>query len=421
MREGLVIGIDLGTSGVRAVAMRGDRVVAGVGSSAFSGSGWRTPDAWWHAVEEALDKLLAGIDRDAVCAVAVDGTSGTMLAVDDHGRSVAPALMYNDAVEDADVIARIGAVAPAGSAAHGATSGLAKALILQKQANVARLLHQADWIAGRLLGRFDTSDENNALKTGYDPITGAWPDWLATTGLDCALLPHVERPGTGLGRVTEQVRKRFGFPDHALVVAGTTDGCASFLATGADRAGDGVTVLGSTLTLKLLSDRPVFAPEYGIYSHRINDLWLAGGASNTGGAVLAQFFSGEQLEELSGRIDPATPSGLDYYPLLRPGERFPVRDEAWPPRLAPRPDDDALFLKGMLEGIAEIECMGYARLGALGAPVLGSIRTVGGGAANDTWTSIRRRKLGVPFASVASDQAAAGTARLALIALGAAQ
>ena len=112
------------------------------------------------------------------------------------------------------------------------------------------------------------------------------------------------------------------------MVAGTTDGCASFLATGATEAGDGVTALGSSLTIKLLSGKPLFAPEYGIYSHRIGDAWLAGGASNTGGKVLAQHFPVERIVELSQSIDPETSTGLDYYPLPGKGERFPVADPA---------------------------------------------------------------------------------------------
>jgi D-ribulokinase len=66
-------------------------------------------------------------------------------------------------------------------------------------------------------------------------------------------------------------------------------------------------------------------------------LAASGGASNTGGAVLKQYFTPQQLEELSQNIDPNTSSGLDYYPLLKPGERFPINDQLLPPRLTPRP------------------------------------------------------------------------------------
>jgi sugar (pentulose or hexulose) kinase len=197
------------------------------------------------------------------------------------------------------------------------------------------------------------------------------------------------------------------------LVAGTTDGCASFLATGASQAGDGVTALGTTLTIKLLSEVPVFDPGSGVYSHRIMGLWLAGGASNTGGNVLLAHFSEEQIVQLSALIDPETDSGLDYYPLLQPGERFPHADSGLQPRLTPEPANRSLFLQGMLEGIANIEQLAYQRLTELGAPSLRSVRTVGGGANSTVWTRLRARRLAVPMPVPASGEAAYGTALLA--------
>ena len=299
---------------------------------------------------------------------------------------------------------RIAAIRPASD------TGRTRALSLQKRPGVERVLHQADWIAEQLAGTPLPTDESNALKTGYDPVRRAWPEWLAATGLKPGLLPNVQRCGSITGRTSGA----FGLPTGVPIVAGMTDGCASFLATGATAPGDGVTALGTTLTIKLLSDRPLFAPEYGIYSHRIGDIWLAGGASNTGGGALAQHFTSDEIAALSAAIDPARDSGLDYYPLPRPGERFPINDPDLAPRMTPRPEDDTAFLHGLLEGIARIEAQGYARLAELGAPALTSIRTVGGGAGNAAWTEMRQRVLGVPLAAVASDAAAAGVARLAL-------
>ena len=159
---------------------------------------------------------------------------------------------------------------------------------------------------------------------------------------------------------------KFGLSKTLSIIAGTTDGCAAFLASGASEPGDGVTSLGTTLTLKLLSDRPVFSPEYGIYSHRIGDQWLAGGASNSGGGVLRKYFSSEDIARLSGLIDPDVPTGLDYYPLPQAGERFPIADPNFEPRLSPRPDDDRLFFLGLLEGIAHVEGQGYRAPGRIG-------------------------------------------------------
>lgn len=91
-----------------------------------------------------------------------------------------------------------------------------------------------------------------------------------------------------------------------------------------------------------------------------------GGASNTGGAVLRQYFTNDQLQQLSQRIDPDQPSGLDYYPLVNPGERFPVNDPALQPRLEPRPEDDALFLQGGPGVGGSLGCAGWKRGGVFG-------------------------------------------------------
>ncbi|MDQ0457916.1 FGGY-family carbohydrate kinase [Rhizobium paknamense] len=412
----LVIGLDMGTSGARAVAMNPDGVVLATGARRLAdvSEDHRSPEAWWTVIGSALRQVLDQVDRERVRALAIDGTSGTILAVDASGTVLTTPMMYNDPVKDEAILYRIAAHAPPDSAAHGATSGLAKALVLQVLPDVAHILHQADWLAGRFSGRFDLTDENNALKTGYDPVARQWPDWMEKTGLHRHLLPKVLAAGEPMGVISAEVGRVFGLPEDVLVIAGTTDGCASFLATGASHLGDGVTALGSTLTVKMLCDRPLFAPEYGIYSHRIGNMWLAGGASNSGGAVLAAHFTAEQMAALSARIDPAQESGLDFYPLSKPGERFPLNDPSLQPRMTPRPERDEDFLHALLEGIANIEKLAYGRLEALGAPPLAGLYSVGGGAQNRVWSAIRQNKLQVPFLSACSEEAAAGTARLAL-------
>ena len=88
-------------------------------------------------------------------------------------------------------------------------------------------------------------------------------------------------------------------------------------------------------------------------------------------------------------------------------------DPALAPRVSPRPDDPALFLQGLLEGIAEIEALAYGRLRELGGPALRSVRTVGGGARNAAWTQIRARRLCVSLPPAEQEEAAYGAALLA--------
>ncbi len=165
--------------------------------------------------------------------------------------------------------------------------------------------------------------------------------------------------------------------------------------------------------VKQLADRPLFDPASGVYSHRLGELWLPGGASNSGGAALARFFDVETIERLSAALQPDQPTGLDYYPLPDAGERFPVNDPAKPSITDPRPADDAVFLQGLLEGIAAIELLAYQSLYRLGAPPLRRLRTVGGGASNPAWTAIRKRRLGVELLDADNTEAAFGAARLA--------
>lgn len=418
MPEPIALGIDVGTSGVRIVSTNSDHRIVAFAEMALPAplkvGAAVTQDAelWWQAVSKVLDELRSKISFDRVVAISVDGTSGTVLAIDENGVPVAPASMYNDASAKtaSNVIAK---VAPPETAAHGVTSPLGRAITLQKISGVARILHQADWIASRFIGQFDMSDENNALKTGYDPISRSWPDWLDAVGFDIKLLPKIVPVGTSIGSVSIETQKRFGFHRNTKVVSGTTDGCAAFLATGADQVGDGVTSLGTTMVIKLLSEKPIFAPQYGLYSHRIGDLWLPGGASNSGGAALFRHFDAAEMAALEPLMQIEQPIGLDYYPLAGIGERFPIYDPQMLSRVSPRPIEDAQFLQGLLEGIANIEALSYQRMAELGGPSLNRIFTVGGGSKNKAWGQIRAKKLGVPMHLPASHEAAVGAARLA--------
>ena len=416
------IGIDFGTSGCRAVAI--DRAGRPLGEASLAlpapqrrgDEVEQAPDIWAQALEQLLDALFRRVPAAGVGAIALDGTSGTVLLADAQGSPLTPALMYNDN-RAATEAARIAALAPQHSAAHGTGSGLAKLLWLLRHTDLpegVRVHSQADWLGGRLSGRLGLSDANNMLKLGYDPLAGRWPRWMEPLGLPAGLLPQVLGPGTPVGPIRAELASRWGLPAETRICAGTTDSTAAFIASGAREPGEAVTSLGSTLVLKVIAEQPVFAPEYGVYSQPLGERWLVGGGSNSGGAVLRHYFSDNQIAELSLQLQCDTPTALEYYPLLSPGERFPRNDPALQPRLEPRPPDDARFLQGLLEGIARIEKEGYDKLAELGAPRPISVRSNGGGARNAAWTSMRGKLLGMPMLPAREEQACYGSALLAL-------
>ncbi|EDX86087.1 FGGY family of carbohydrate kinase, N-terminal domain protein [Synechococcus sp. PCC 7335] len=421
------LGIDFGTSGARAVVLDGssrspsDSIVAQA-SYRFSNVTEAASSIVWKQVLWQLIEAIAPQVRTQIYRIAINATSGTMLLCDQTGQPLTQALMYNDAIAR-PILPELSAVAPADSPTLSATSTLAKAMWLYHSEQYAgyfasrldhiHIAHQADWIAACLHGQAPISDYHNALKLGYDVRALAYPDWLVNLPI-ANWLPEVLEPGKAIAPIRSDLATQYDLPPSCQVCAGTTDSIAAFLASGARYPGEAVTSLGSTLVLKLLSQVDISSQSYGIYSHRLGNLWLVGGASNTGGSVLRQYFSSEQIAELSTQIDLSKPCELAYYPLIEPGERFPINDPDYPPQLTPRPNRDIDFLYEMLDAIARIESEGYQKLQALGAPKIKRVYTAGGGAQNQTWRDIRQQKLGVSVVEALQTEAAYGTANLAL-------
>ncbi len=445
----LSLGIDIGTSGIRAVVMNKDQQILATADVKLNPSIVRyskknnstaytqDPFHWWDVFKIMMYHLArdlktkSQLSLTAITHLAIDGTSGTVLLADKNGLPCSKALMYNDqrAVQFAKIIAQY---APENTAAAGVTSGLAKLLWLYRYSGASKdtcyALNQADWINGVLSGCFKQghkgqSDYNNALKMGYDAEQRCWPDWLIAflkqRNFPVQILPDVYPPGQVIGRIDPEMASYFGFSNELQICAGTTDSTAAIIASGARHYGEAITSLGSTLVMKVITDKPVYNHQWGVYSQPYNELWLAGGASNSGGAVLKQFFSIKEISQLTDKLELIISQhkfkslDLNYYPLLSPGERFPIHDPKLNAKLSPRPEQDIEFFQALLEGMADIETLAYQRLLELGAPYPKHVKSIGGGSFNTAWQFIREQKLGIPVYFADYEQAAAGSAILA--------
>ena len=417
----LFIGVDLGTSGCRAIAIDKTGTIKAEAKIHYAEKNHKqqTPDDWWQATQSVLQTIISKVNHQHIQAIAIDGTSSTVLLCDNTGKPLTPAVMYDEqhAKPQAELLKQY---APKKSVVLSPTSGLAKILWLLEHHQVKEpfhIVHQADWISGQLSRRFDVSDFNNVLKTGFDANNKIWPLWLTDLfkelKINTACLPQVVSPGSRIASVHPHVASDLGLPIDVEIIAGTTDSTAAFMASNATKVGQAVTSLGSTLVLKIISDVEINDPAHGVYSQPYGQYWLVGGASNSGGAVLQYYFSEEQMLELSKELKPSVHTNLNYYPLIEVGERFPINDPNLEPRLSPRVDNDALFFQGLLEGIAEIEHTGYKLLEKLGAPYPTSVQTSGGGANNLNWQKIRQHKLGIPVTAAKQTAAAYGAAKLA--------
>lgn len=428
----IAIGLDLGTGGARAVAMdcRGQMVAEGredFPADAVRVEGVRVeqdPHAWTAAAEGALRRLAAELPAPCqIVGLAVDATSGTFLLADESGQPLTPGVMYNDLRATDQAAAAAAALRPV-LAPYGIEMAAAFALpkllwFARHQPDIfrrcRRVVHQTDWIVGRLCGRYDVTDVSTALKTGVEPASLRWPEALESSlGIPRQLLPDVVLPGSIIGQLTAEAAAATGLPAGIPLIAGCTDGTAGCLASGAKSVGDLNVTLGTTLVFKAISAQPLLDPDGAIYNHRHPaGGYLPGAASTTGGEWIGSHLAGDDLDSLGRRAAERLPSGHIAYPLVKTGERFPFAcSTATGFGLGGIVDPAERFAAGM-EGVAFIERLGIERLEQLGLVVGPTVYATGGGAAGRTWLRIRAAVNGRRYCTPRYPQCAVGAAVLA--------
>ncbi|MGQ9629703.1 MAG: FGGY-family carbohydrate kinase [bacterium] len=419
-----VLGIDVGTQGVRTIAsdIRGDVLASSqieygrpAGRPFFDldpslprGWGEQDPRVWWDSVVSSIRDVLSqlrdrGVHPEDISALSADSTSGTIIPVDKSGLPLRKAIMYNDtrSVEEADLINDL---AVDHCRKHGyhfnASFGLPKILWLRTHEpqifeGAELFLHATDYIIGHIAGDFSLTDCSSALKTGCDLFDVRWPEFIRNLGIPLDKLPRPVMPGHIVGRVSSACAEATGLSQNTKVVAGASDGTAAFLASGASRAGDFNTTLGTTLVLKGISDSIVEDERGRVYSHRHpSGGWLPGGASNTGGECISKNFGAYELEELNSKALENSPSGLIIYPLVRRGERMPFADPNAEGFIVGTPQSREQLYAGYLEGVAFVERLSLLLMEQLGAHVGDRIFATGGGVRSREWLQIRADVLG---------------------------
>jgi xylulokinase len=340
----------------------------------------------------------AGYQLAQLTGVSVDGTSGTIVALDRAGRPLRPAIMYNDprATAEADSLTDR-ARSWCARAGYRFESSFAlpkiqwiaahEPLVFERS---ARFVHQADYIAGQLTGDYSVTDYSNALKTGFDLHESRWPGWIEQLPGVPERLPSVVAPGTPIGCVSEAAAAATGLPAGLTVVAGATDGVAAAIASGLRVAGDYNTSLGTTLVFKGLSRDFVRDRAGLVYSHKLpGGLWLPGAASNTGAAWIAAWFADTPVKDLDRAAAPFLPSPVAAYPLVGRGERFPFNCQDAACFAMPEPNDEPERYAAYLTGTALVERLAYDVLDDVCGTSRGEVYSTGGGSASDLWMQCR--------------------------------
>ncbi|MDQ8005545.1 MAG: FGGY-family carbohydrate kinase [Pedobacter sp.] len=406
-KEAYFVGIDVGTQGVRVVLLNLE------GALLFD-DGWvfqlneqsrqeQSPEEWWNCCSELLQRMVVTvrgkIDLENIKAIGVTSTSGTVIPLDAENKPLHNALMYSD--KRSEEVSKICTLAASryyndSFNTFNSSSGLAKMLWFiqsypDKAKKIAKWIHAADYITGKLSGNWGITDYTNAFKSGYDVNELKWPSYISTEiGINEAWLPKVEPLGTVIGNLDHLQADLLGLNIDTLVTVGITDGCASQIAAGAIKPGDWNTTIGTTLVIKGVTQKQIVDVKGRIYSHRhaVDGLWMPGGASNTGADWVSAQFANEDLAQLNKSAEQLIPTGKIVYPLMQQGERFPMLSPQAVGFGMDNLNKEEKFAAAM-EGVAYLERYAYELLEELSDEKVGIVYTAGGASNSDVWLKIR--------------------------------
>ncbi|MGI6776466.1 MAG: FGGY-family carbohydrate kinase [Acetivibrionales bacterium] len=431
----LFMGIDVGTQGVRAIAANEAGKAEASASVSFHslnladipGHYEQSPETWWNSTAKAIVSVVTelknkGFKSSDIVAISIDGTSGTILPIGKDNRPLLNGIMYNDmrSKAETDIVRSL-------SASHEEKMGLRfnssfalpKILWIKNNMpniyeNARLIIHQADYIAGKLCGEYGVSDYSNSLKTGYDLIDNCWPEYIEELGLDRTKLPDIVAPGEVIGKVSKEAAEELGLSTDTRVVAGATDGYASALAAGAVHVGSWATIIGTTLVLKGVSQYIMIDKTGGSYCHKLpSGSWMVGGASNVGGHCLNNRFDKDQFKFLDQSVEALSPTGVLIYPLTGKGERYPFVDPDAQEFIVGDISDERVLYTALMEGVGYVERLSYDLSIRMGCTIGDVIYTSGGACRSDGWLRIRASIMNRAMKVPAVVDAAMGSAMLA--------
>ncbi len=416
------IGLDVGTQGARAVLadVSGNVLVSAEEHFPLNAHSReeQSPETWWQACTRVLEQVLENKAAAGLVAISVTSTSGTIIPINKNNEPLHPAIMYSDSRQaEEGAICKTAATLhnPDGYTAFNTSSGLPKMLWFlrrfpEKAGDIHLFIHAADYIIGKLSGRYDVTDFTNVLKSGYDVRTERWPEYIwDKLPLRREWLQTVVPSGTPVGPATAAIK---GLNGNVTIVAGMTDGCASQIASGAVNPGTWNTTIGTTLVVKGVTQNAVEDPQGRLYNHRHPEgFWMPGGASNTGADWVTRLF-GTDLALLNEAAAKLLPTQHLFYPLMQQGERFPFIAPQAQGFETPGLAGAERFTAGM-EGVAYVERLAYEVIEQLSGEKVNAVYTAGGASNSDAWLTIRANVLNRPVHKMKEVTGAAGAAILA--------
>ncbi|APX10346.1 xylulokinase [Tateyamaria omphalii] len=433
----MYLGLDLGTSGVKALLVDDDGYAVGSADATYDVShpapGWseQDPGDWVRGVGAALAALRNAHPQayGAIRALSFSGHMHGAVMVDAAGSVLRPCILWNDtrshieaAAMDADPVARV----VSGNVVFPGFTAPKLAWVAQNEpdifARVARVMLPKDYLLWWLTGRYATEMSDAAGTAWLDVGARAWSDdLLALGGMSRDQMPDLLE-GTDVVGEVQTARADLALPPTCKVVAGGADNAVAACGVGALGDGDGFVSLGTSGVV--LAGRDRYAPDADTavhtFCHAVPGRWYQMGVvlAATDSLNWLSRITGQSAADLSAALgDTLTPPGpVRFYPYLS-GERTPhndaqVRGGFTHLDIASGPQD---LTRAVMTGVSFALRDSFEALKATGAN-LPSALAIGGGSRSDHWTRMLATTLNIPLErpDEGAFGAALGAARIAM-------
>ncbi len=447
MRDSLILGLDIGTSGTKAVAFdtRGNTVAEASRRYPMAQPrvGWaeQSPTIWWDAACACLRELTAQIDARAIVSLGLSGQMHGAVLLDGDGEPTCPAILWCDTrttAECAEIERTVGLerlIAITGNRAL-CNFTATKLLWLRKHApdayaRAVTLLQPKDYIRYRLTGCLAAEPSDACGTMLYDTAHFAWSDELCRAlAIDRRLLPPLLRSCDVAGHITPAASAATGLPVGLPVAAGAGDNAAAAVGVGAVTHGQAFTTIGTSgnVYLHTTAFTPDPAGRYHTYCSAVDGEWAQLGAIQAAGLALRwlrDLFGDALGENVYDTLDreaevlPPGSDGLFFLPYLL-GERTPHLDDAARGcfiGLRPTHGRGAMA-RAVMEGVSFALCDGLHLFAAQGVRP-DAMAVCGGGGASDFWRQMLADVFACPIARPLTGEAAAlGAALLGGVGVG---
>ena len=436
----MYLGLDLGTSGVKATLMDGDQKVIGSGHGALTvsrpHSGWseQAPQDWISACEEAIAGLKAQFPKE-LAAVKGIGLSGHMhgaTLIDAEDKVLRPCILWNDtrshqeaAMLDADPRFR----ALTGNIVFPGFTAPKLVWVKNNEpeifGKVAKVLLPKDYLRLWLTGEYLSDMSDSAGTSWLDTGKRAWSkELLDATGLSEQQMPGLVEGTAQAGTLRSALAAKWGLGANVVVAGGAGDNAASACGMGTVAEGHAFVSLGTSGVLFAANGSYLPKPESAVHAfcHALPNTWHQMGVILSATDALNWYsgISGQSAGNLTAELgnELQAPTGVTFLPYLS-GERTPHNDAAIRGAFIGLGHDSsrAVLTQAVLEGVSFAIRDSLEALKSAGTS-LSRVTAIGGGSRSRYWLASIATALGIPVDVPADGDfgAAFGAARLGLIA-----